>query len=990
MNDTPAPVRRSRPLLLTGVALLALLAGLYAGRRILAREALTAWLHSHGVAAQARVEGLGLDSFTGALSLGDPKTPDFTVDRVRVSYRLGLRGLEVSSVTLIHPVVRAHLHGGALSLGSLDGLVADLLSRPARPDAPKPRIEIERGALLLTSDFGPAAVAADAVLSDGKLVSLDAALAPTRLSGSGFEAALGPARLSLRTAGGRATATVDAAVQSALAGGLHLERSQLNITLAIPYPDTVRRRLDGAVDIRASLSGGRLSSGRQVLSTPVLTAAIGGQVQGWIDDLSLRGRATANLHADDADLGGARARALTLTAVSDEARWSRKGGDLISGGLRLAARIGEVAAPGLQASAVSVAFEGPVLANRAGASVHLAGTAQGRGGWESLGAPTSQDSSEMAALKRAARAFRFDAAGLAFSVERGAVGARLTGPLTVRPDAGGAAVISSAGTGYRLTVKGGGLPDLDATATRVSLGAGGVSAEGRAQARMSIGPIRGGALDAAGLVAAQDGAVTFTAARCVGFQAAGVELGDNDLGRLSGRFCPAGGPLFRLRGAAWRLAGRAEAVLVEAPSLQARLVAGSGAVSLAQAAGQLAATATIVQARLEDTDPERRFEPLQLSGEAGLANEQAQAQFSLADRAGRPLGQARLDGNLRSGKGGLAFDTGTLNFAEGGLQPAGLSPLAAAVGPPVTGVAAFRGRFDWTPSGATSSGVLSVPDLAFVSPAGRVSGLRGEVTFTSLAPLIAAPGQMLKVAALESPLAPLADLSATFSLDAGAVTVSGGQASVGGGVVRIEALSIPLTAGAAARGVLQFEGVQLHDLVEATPFGDKVELDARVSGRTPFEIHAGKVKILDGELHAIQPGRLSISRAALTGVAAGGTVDAGGAGSAPVEANDTFTDFAYQAMEHLAFDRLDAAVATNADGRLGVRFHVVGQSDPPQHQEIRLSLFDLIGRKFMTRPLPLPSGTGVDLTLDTTLNLDDLLSDYADYQRLRSSPKVQP
>jgi hypothetical protein len=31
----------------------------------------------------------------------------------------------------------------------------------------------------------------------------------------------------------------------------------------------------------------------------------------------------------------------------------------------------------------------------------------------------------------------------------------------------------------------------------------------------------------------------------------------------------------------------------------------------------------------------------------------------------------------------------------------------------------------------------------------------------------------------------------------------------------------------------------------------------------------------------------------------------------------------------------------------------------------------------------------VDLTLDTTLNLDDLLADYADYQRLRSSAPVQ-
>jgi hypothetical protein len=112
--------------------------------------------------------------------------------------------------------------------------------------------------------------------------------------------------------------------------------------------------------------------------------------------------------------------------------------------------------------------------------------------------------------------------------------------------------------------------------------------------------------------------------------------------------------------------------------------------------------------------------------------------------------------------------------------------------------------------------------------------------------------------------------------------------------------------------------------------------------------------------------------------------------AAPIQPNDTFTDFAYQAMENLAFDKLDAGVDSRSDGRLGILAHIVGRHDPPQHQEIRLSLFDLIGRKFLSKPLPLPSDTAVDLTLDTTLNLDDLMADYADYRRLRGSPAVQP
>ena len=51
---------------------------------------------------------------------------------------------------------------------------------------------------------------------------------------------------------------------------------------------------------------------------------------------------------------------------------------------------------------------------------------------------------------------------------------------------------------------------------------------------------------------------------------------------------------------------------------------------------------------------------------------------------------------------------------------------------------------------------------------------------------------------------------------------------------------------------------------------------------------------------------------------------------------------------------------------------------------------DLIQKRFLGRKLPLPSGTGVNLTLDTTLNLDDLLADYADFRRLHGSGAVQP
>jgi hypothetical protein len=320
------------------------------------------------------------------------------------------------------------------------------------------------------------------------------------------------------------------------------------------------------------------------------------------------------------------------------------------------------------------------------------------------------------------------------------------------------------------------------------------------------------------------------------------------------------------------------------------------------------------------------------------------------------------------------------------LQPAQLSPLAAAVGSPVQGQARFVGRFDWSAQGITSHGELSVASLDFKSPAGMVSGLSGDIVFTSLAPLDAAPGQALHADRLAA-IVPLDDITASFAIDDRALTVSGGEAQVGGGKIRIETLEIPLAAGAPVRGVLRFEGVQLHDLVEASPFGAKVDLQAKVSGRVPFDILAGKPHVQGGELKAVEPGRLSIDRSALRPVS---DTRASPAVAGAANSNAAISDFAYQAMENLAFETLDAKIDSLPAGRLGVLFHIIGKHDPPTPQQIRLSLSDLISRRFLGRPLPLPSGTQVNLTLDTTLNLDDLLADFAAYQRLRGSAGVQP
>src|SRR5205085_11369669 len=120
-----------------------------------------------------------------------------------------------------------------------------------------------------------------------------------------------------------------------------------------------------------------------------------------------------------------------------------------------------------------------------------------------------------------------------------------------------------------------------------------------------------------------------------------------------------------------------------------------------------------------------------------------------------------------------------------------------------------------------------------------------------------------------------------------------------------------------------------------------------------------------------------------TGAAAQVKTEVGDVAAAEPDQAATFTGMAYDAMENLAFTELGATINSLPNGRLGVLFHVKGRHDPPEKQRIKLSVMDLIQRRFLGKPLPLPSGTQVNLTLDTTLNLDDLLADYADLNRTR-------
>jgi hypothetical protein len=986
VNAAAAPTRRSlRLILVLGAAVLLIaLVALYAARKVIAREALVDWLQSKGIAADATVEAIGPTGFIGTLRIGDPTRPDFAAERVEVGYAIKGLGVEVRTVTLRRPLLRGQFTGGQLKLGALDPLIAEFTARPPKPNARQPRIEIVGGRILLATDFGPLDATADALVDSGQLRRLVAVSRPMAIKGQGFSANLGEGRLSLDSQSDKVKLVFQAPVTAAEAVGGRIEQASVAVNGVLPYPDLQKKRGDGAVVLNLNLTGARVTAAGQALRDVRLDAAFVGQARGWIPDLAVTGRAVSNLTAGGVQAGGAQVSGLKLAATASEVDWSRAGGDHISAALTLVGGFDALRRDALSLKGVAVAFKGSASADRKALGLRLAGSVNGRGAWTGLGRVTAEDSAEIAALKRGLADFRIAAPGVVMALDGQGSSANLAQPLQLLMANGGQASLTNPRAGaFSLAMSGGGLPKIEARVAGLKVGPQATTATADLKAALSVGPLQQMVSDAAGTVSLAGGGLAFTGSRCAEVTVARLELGENDVEALSGRLCPAPGqPLASVGAGGWRLAGQAQGVAARWPMMQANIAEGSGPVSFGMAGGKLGASVRIGKAEVHDAAPQTRFNPLSLTGTAGLSGDLWTADLAAGAPGGAALVKAELSHDGLARAGGVTLTTGPLIFDDGGLQPAALSPLAAVLGSPVTGQAEFAGRFDWTATTVNSVGALSLKRVDFTSPIGRVHGLTGQIGFSSLAPLIAAAGQALSVDQVDA-LVPITNVKATFALGEQSLLISGGEAAVGGGKVLVESLELPLVADKPMTGVVRLSGVQMHDAVEASPFGDKVDLMAKVDGRVPFQIVGGKVRVSEGELKAVEPGRLSIQRDALTT----DTAAQAAAGAAPP---NLVADFAYQAMENLAFDQLDAALNSADGGRLAVRFHILGRHDPPQKQEIRLSLMDLIQKRFLNKPLPLPSGVKVDLTLDTSLNLDDLLQDYGDYQRLRNSPPVQP
>lgn len=944
----------------------------------------------------------------------------------------GAFGIQTKAVRLVRPRIAATLDDKGLRLGALQPLIDEALKAPRRPEVPGPAVLVEGARLDLTTPGGRARITGDASLDDGQLRRLDARLAPLRYAVEDLAIDAKGATVTARKRGDRLTIDVTLALNSLEASAADLAGTTARLSADLPYPDLARMTAQGPLSARLALRAagarlgedqieglaadaswnGRLDGGPQDfafmgkgraalrgdrVSAPSLQARdatlavdlvrmVGGRREGRFN---LSGATTADLRAGQAIAGGVAVRNLRGQGVSENlALVADAQGARLDGPLKIETRADRLAMGALALASARLTAGGRIGQDAQGLTLSLAGGASGQSG---ISGP---DADRLAALipnpaygpslSRALRSFALTAPSLGLEIGGGRTRAalsreaRLTAPngVILTADAPNGVLLdagpSGARGGLRAALQGGGLPTVRLAASDWRATGGVVTSPlSIATESFDLPPIQGVAGRIDGQARLAGGRFTLVTRQCAPFTARAYALGESPVTAIKALVCPTAAPLLAAAGPdGWSAALRFQDGEGELAGAQARLQTIQGEASLGGLGGFERAEVRVDSAAVADAAPERRFNPILAKGRLGLSNGLWTGGFQATTPVGAPLGAIRLRHVVATGRGQADIDASKLAFAPGGLQPAELSPMAA-FAREAKGPASFTGVFAWNPDGATSRGRLVADKIDFTSPIGFVATLDGAIDFTSLAPLVSAPRQTMQVVKIDS-LVPLTGVESVFQLGAEMLHISKATFEAARGRVSIEPIDVPLGADKTLKGAIVIQHLDLGELIAASSLADRIKIDAVVDGRLPFTFGPEGLRFQNGQVRAIQPGRLEIARTALSDVAASPDDAPGAPPKASGEVN-AIQDFAYQAMENLAFDQLEAGVNSTDNGRLGILFHVKGQHAPKVAEKAKVGILDLLRGRAFDKRIALPAKTPVDLTLDTSLNFDELL-----------------
>jgi len=555
----------------------------------------------------------------------------------------------------------------------------------------------------------------------------------------------------------------------------------------------------------------------------------------------------------------------------------------------------------------------------------------------------------------------------------GATRFSLAQPLQVK-GAGGATLrvptLALSGNADRLNgaleanLSGPGLPSVRFATRNLVWSGGGFTANTTVGARFNYAMLHGGALDADGVLSWQVGRYAFTPTRCAKATLAAFHPGASDMAKtVQASVCASGGPLLSGEGAHWKLDGVARDASAFLPLANSQLDQGAGHLSFEGVGGDFHGNIAVSAARLSDRTPSPRFKPMLGSGSVALSDWVWRGKFAATDLTKIPLGDVTFEHKMADGAGAAHIAAPHLTFSPNHLQPENLSALLVAFRK-AEGTANFQGDISWTRDAINSRGTLSIDSLDFLTPMGKAHTVKTKMEFNSLLPPQTADNQQVTISRIDWTL-PFTGVDLHFAFNPVSVKIQALSSGWAEGNAATGTMTIDLAHPDLGAGEIQLSSIALGSLVTASNLGSKLKVQGKISGRVPFTKGPDGIRIANGHIAADGPGRLSVDRSLWV------------QGDAAINSN-AVQDFAYQALENLAFDSMSADLNSVANGRLQVVFHIKGKSDPPQHQTAEVAVTDILNGTALYKPIPLPSGTPIDLTLDTSLNFDELLKFYAE------------
>jgi hypothetical protein len=561
----------------------------------------------------------------------------------------------------------------------------------------------------------------------------------------------------------------------------------------------------------------------------------------------------------------------------------------------------------------------------------------------------------------------------------------LTAPLQMRGARDGLLQLSTlrlAGTPEGVTASlqaslaGKGLPAFKLASDKLTWRDGVLTGNAALSARFNYAMMRGANLTTQGALSWQSGRYTFQPSQCARATLVAFHPGASDLARdVRTSICAsAGQPLLVGEGAAWTFTGAARSASAFLPLGNAQVEQAAAHLAFQGVGGDFHGTATVTTGRVSDRLKPIRFKPMLGRGSVALKAGVWRGRFAMMDVEKTPLGDVTFNHVLASSSGTAHIAAPKLTFVPDKLQPEDISPLLAAFRR-AEGAASFTGDIDWTKSEITSRGELSIDSLNFLTPLGKATAVKTKLAFTSLLPPTTADNQTVIISRIDWTL-PFTGVDLRFAFSPTLVKVNALSSGWAEGRAALGPLTINMANLKQVSGTATLTSIALGSLVTASNLGERVKLEGKISGTIPFQVTPEGVRITKGRIASDGPGRLSINRSLWN---QGGTVSV-----------NAVQDFAYQALEYLAYDEMTAELNSIANGRLSILFKIKGKSDPPKPQVAEIAITDIINGTALQKSVPLPSGTPIDLTLDTSLNFDELLKFYTEAWSKTLSPEGQP